>query len=488
MEKSQTKGMKILSIILATLVGGFMWRCRGESGWGSSWGLYSVGLMLILLIYHFYGKRKGMKYELIPIGALLTGLGVTGYATVIHQMSGVLGSDLPYPMNGTTETFLPIDPYSGMAIILIMGFTLVPFFSFFVGTLFSKKEFKIQHYIIAIAIFFAVSYLVKATIAHPILKAINPDQVECAALGLKEYGFNYASPAEAYMKHFGNRGWTQDIAFFENYYMSIEHIGDLFATVAVMLYPLIAFKDKVTTGVALIINAGTSIVTTAMTSLLILPFDTGLLADVTAPRPLIGSNWGLWEFSTGAGVGFFTMLAIAILPNALTKQSEPDTAPFIDNEKFGKLINLLATVFVFGVVPMRIIGIRFGKLLGNFGVVEDGGDLGDILAIVFGVIAGIILLIAVVKNFKSGNVIAIKKTPDKFAFGLFPKYLALCAVAYFFLNHGYLITMPYGEMTSLSKAAYILTSPEQFETFVMLICLALILALYIPVRKKLKKA
>jgi len=89
------KGMKALSVILGALIGGFIWRCRGESGFGSSWGLYSVGLVLILLIYNFYGSRKGMKYELIPFGAFMTGLGVTGYATVIHQTAGFIYSDLP---------------------------------------------------------------------------------------------------------------------------------------------------------------------------------------------------------------------------------------------------------------------------------------------------------------------------------------------------------------------------------------------------------
>ena len=57
---------KIILIILGAIVGGFMWRCRGDGGFGSSWGLYSVGLVLMLLIYHFYGNRKGMKYEMIP--------------------------------------------------------------------------------------------------------------------------------------------------------------------------------------------------------------------------------------------------------------------------------------------------------------------------------------------------------------------------------------------------------------------------------------
>ena len=96
MKTKSDVGTKIISIILGAIMGGFMWRCRGDGGFGSSWGLYSVGLVLMLLIYHFYGNRKGMKYEIIPLGALMLGLSVTGYATVIVQLAGVVWSDLPY--------------------------------------------------------------------------------------------------------------------------------------------------------------------------------------------------------------------------------------------------------------------------------------------------------------------------------------------------------------------------------------------------------
>lgn len=59
MEKSYpTKLQKIISVILGSLVTGFMWRCRGDGGFG----LFSTAVVLLLLIYNFYGKRTGMKY------------------------------------------------------------------------------------------------------------------------------------------------------------------------------------------------------------------------------------------------------------------------------------------------------------------------------------------------------------------------------------------------------------------------------------------
>lgn len=232
MKSKSFAGSKIISVILGAVIGGFMWRCRGDGGFGSSWGLYSVGLVLMLLIYHFYGNRKGMKYEMIPFGGLMLGLSVTGYGTVIMQLAGVVWSDLPYSgemLRGLEpvlvgeygDVYAPIDHYSGAAIIFLMSFTLIPLFAFFVTSLFSGKEYKLKHYVIAIAVYMLSSLIFKATVSHFILQLINPDQVAYAARGLEAYGQDYSSPMAAYMSHFLNRDWAQDIPFFENYYMSI---------------------------------------------------------------------------------------------------------------------------------------------------------------------------------------------------------------------------------------------------------------------------
>ena len=36
MKEKTCTGSKIISIILGAIVGGFMWRCRGDGGFGSS--------------------------------------------------------------------------------------------------------------------------------------------------------------------------------------------------------------------------------------------------------------------------------------------------------------------------------------------------------------------------------------------------------------------------------------------------------------------
>lgn len=477
------KRMKVLSVVLGALLGGFIWRCRGESGFGSSWGLYSVGLVLILLIYHFYGSKKGMKYEMIPFGAFMTGLGVTGYATVIEQTAGILYSDLPYQGKVINA---PIDPYSGLVIVMIMGFTLVPLFSFFVGSLFSKKEFKWYHYLIAIGIFFAVQTLCKATISHEILKLINPEQVNYAALGLSDSGYDYASPMKAYMAHFLDRSWTQEIPFFENYYMSVEHISDLIATLAVSLYPLIIMRDKIACFVSLLIDAFTSAATTAFSSLLTVQFNTGLLGDVAAPRSLAnGAGWGIWEYATGASVGFITMLVLAFLPKALTAKGEIDQEPLFKNKKISFLFNLLLTVFIFSVTPFRAIGLRAGKLLMYEGVLEDSSPAGDIIMIAGAVLLGLFFILFIRKNMFKKNTAPLGVTPVRFARITLPAYIGMCCFLYFFLNHGYIFHLPYSEMTSFSAFVYTMTGPNCFEILLMAVTFIAFIAIYIPVRKKL---
>ncbi len=480
-----SKGMKVLSVILGTLAGGFLWRCRGESGFGSSWGLYSVGLILLLLVWQFYGRRPGMTYEKLLTGAFLTGLGVTGYATVLMQASGLLNSDLPYQGEVVDVS---INPYSGLFIMLIMGMTFIPFYSFFVTSLFSEKKYQLRHYAIAAVIFFGVSALCKLTVAHPILSAINPEQVKWAALGLKDSGFHYASPMKAYLSHFMNRSWTQDIPFFENYYMSIEHISDLFGVLAVDAYALFGRKDKVTCFASLIMQVFVGIATTAWTSLLLVSFDTGLLGAVKEPRFLEKgiSGWPLWEFATGASVGFITMLVLALLPKKYTRQTRQDTSPLTKKPVLNLVYNTLITVFILCLTPWRVIGLRVGKLLYHKEILEDANPTGDIIMIAGTVIMGVLMIWFLKKNLIDRRTTPLNIPPVSFSFVAFPAYFAMCVFAYFFLNRCPIAALPYSEMTSFSKALYLLTGSENVETLLMLVTLILIVVLYLPVRKKLK--
>ena len=510
MAKPVSKGMKFLSIIIGALMGGFLWRCRGEGGFGSSWGLYGVGLVIILTIYIFYGKKQGMKYEFIPLGSFLTGLGVTGYATVIEQTCGRLMSDTSYffddmpvvhklfPSNGIQLEALPeydmelaeapISVKSGFIIILLMGFTFVPFFSFFVGSLFSKKEYGLQHYAIAVVIFFAVSTIVKATIAHPILQAINPEQVKYAFMSLKDRGYDYGSMFEAYMKNFLDRPWMQQFQFVENYYMSIEHISDVFGVFALIFYAAVVRKDIFTGVVSFLINLFTSISTTALSLLIVAYRNTGFLGNVACPRSLAnGAGWAVWEFSTGAAVGFFTMLIIALMPNKYTAQNKADNEPLLKNNTASFAYNFVATVFIFGVMPLRAIFIRANKLLKNLEIIDEAELYGTIVCAIASVFFGIYII----RLFRN-NILRLGDTPfrmdaRKFSITAFTGFTTMCCLVYFFLNHACIVFLPYSKMTSLSAAWYQLTEPQYIDTTIKIITYIIFAILWFPLRKKLIK-
>lgn len=480
MKNNSDTGSKIISVILGAIIGGFMWRCRGDGGFGSSWGLYSVGLVLMLLIYHFYGKRKGMKYEMIPLGGLMLGLSVTGYATVLEQLAGVVWSDLPYSgemLNGLEPVFTgpngdvyaPIDHVSGAVIIFLMAFTLIPLFAFFVTSLFSGKEYKIKHYIIAVAVYMVSQLIFKATVSHFIIQLINPDQVAYAALGLEAYGHNYASPMAAYMSHFLDRGWTQDIPFFENYYMSIEHISDALSVIVLSAYALIFRKDKYTAFGSLILNLLTAVTTTIFTPLVSSHFNSGFFKGVEFSETFRRfATWGTWEFVTGFFIGLFVMAFLALTAGKNRENEECDMSPLISNQKINFGFNFVLTVFILGVTPARAIGIRFARLLAHAGALADDEPLGTILTVVLSVIFGVFMIKILSRNMLRKDSNAFDMSPVKFAKIALPSYLGMCFTVYFFFDN--------------VGIRYI---KEDITVPIMLVASALIAAIYIPLRMKM---
>ncbi len=444
-----TKGQKVLSVILGAVIGGFMWRCRGEGGFGSSWGLYSVGLVLMLFIFHFYSGKKGMRYEMIPLGGLMLGLSVNGYATVICQLAGFVESDLNYSgklMDGvepvmTIETYkglnvlAPVSTVSGAIIIFLMAFTFIPLFSFFVLSLFSGKKYRIRDYIIVIAVFFISQTIFKATVSHFILSAINPQQVQYAALGLKEMGFEFSSPMKAYMTHFLDRGWADDIPFFENYYMSIDHVSDCLAILSVSLYALIAKKDKYTGFGSLVLNALVALASTSLSILSTGGLSTGIHEGVDLPDWFIKiSDWGVWEYLTGFFVGLFVMLFLAVTADKHTENCGADETPLFENKTLSFGFNFVLTVFIFGVAPARAIALRLAGLLENLEILPDKEPLATILIVVLSIVFGLFMIKIMKKNILDNGLNAFGMAPKRFAQIALPSYLAMCFVVYFFLD------------------------------------------------------
>ena len=457
--------MKFLSIILGAVCGGYMWRCRGETGWGSSWGLYSVGLMLLMLIWLFYGNRKGFKFELIPFGAFLMGLAVTGYGTVIDQLGGVLYTDPPYLGE---NYYVPLEDYkSGGLIIFIMACTFVPLFAFFVGSLFSGKDYKFRDYVAVTVIFFGVSYIMKIWPAHIIFRAINPEQYQYAALGLKEFGIA-DSPYAAYMKHFAQRSWCDDFPLYENYYMSVEHISDLVGLIAVICYPLIKMKDKVTPVVTFVISIVTGFFSTVFSLLISANYDRGVLGSYQIPEKIASIfDWGIWEYMTGFTVGFITMLCAAVFSGKCSEETADNSEPVFKNRAFSYIFNLVLVVFILGITPARVFGLRFSKMLMYRGYIADDEPLSTILVISLTVVFTVYAAVKMKKNILDNGKNAFGVTPLKFCYVAFPAYLIYCALNYFITNRGHIFNLPYDQITGIPSFFTVLTA-QNFEILLMI--------------------
>ena len=70
------------AVLASALMCGFMWRVRGDSGFGSMWGMFCFTVTLTLLIFALFGNRKKMSYEAIPVAVILAGITNSGWGTL----------------------------------------------------------------------------------------------------------------------------------------------------------------------------------------------------------------------------------------------------------------------------------------------------------------------------------------------------------------------------------------------------------------------
>ena len=80
-----------------------------------------------------------------------------------------------------------------------------------------KKEYKIRHYVILVAVFYVVTYIFKFSLSHFILEAIHPEAVALCKEGFLDRGIDL-SPMMAYIKEFGSAAWAKKIPFARNYF------------------------------------------------------------------------------------------------------------------------------------------------------------------------------------------------------------------------------------------------------------------------------
>lgn len=428
----KTKTLMVLAFAIMT---GFMWRVRGSHGWGSMWGMFAVGVAMVLFIFAFFGNRKKMSYEAIPVAVILMGITNGGWGTLNGQMGGYLGSTAPFTGEEVAAT-VEISPWYGLWVMLLLGFGWMPLFSIFLSSLFSKREYKISNYITIIAVFYALVAVFMFTVSHFIVPYITPTAVDMFKEGLADKGIEM-SPMMAFIKNMGSEAWFKKIPFGRNYYASIRVISYSAAALLSSLTVLVAFRDKLTAFLSTAINVIMALSITVADVFLIIDSDRGFLAKVTPPAFLAQGSWSLWEYFTGFLMGFGVMLLLVCLPKKITQgegkfEYEP---PFDKQWIHGAYSAVLTLFFTFVLTIVRPLGMRIADMFIDRGILEDNEIYEIILMVVLGVIGFAVCVSIVKKNIVAKALpVPVPKRTEDFCLNSVTKYILITAIIYFFTD------------------------------------------------------
>ncbi|MBQ9945601.1 MAG: hypothetical protein IJO68_03665 [Clostridia bacterium] len=424
---------KIFSVIACALMTGFMWRVRGDHGWGSMWGMFAVGVMLILFIYTVFGDRKKMNYEIIPISVLLLGITNGGWGTLNSQMEGYLTSTAAFTGEEAAR-LVEIDPVHGLYMMLFLGFGWMPLFAFTVASLFSKKEYKLKHYIILIAVFYIVTYIFKFSLSHFILEAIHPEAVMYCKEGLADRGIDL-SPMMAYIKEFGSAAWAKKVPFARNYFTSIDVMSAAFGALFTSLAALVIIKDRFTALISFLINAVSSVSITVADVFLIIDSDRGILPPVgEVPMWLKAPAWSLWEFFTGFFIGFGIMLILQCIPKKYISEEPFVPELTVKNKTFNYIFTAGALLtFAMCLTVIRPLGMRIGTHLFEAGLCEDEDTAGTVIAVILTVVAAVISFV-IMRDLLKEEKLPFGTSAGKFARKALPVYFVATSLIYFFTD------------------------------------------------------
>lgn len=424
---------KVFAVITCALMTGFMWRVRGDHGWGSMWGMFAVGVMLILFIYAVFGERKKMNYEMLPLAVFFLGITNGGWGTLNSQMEGYLTSTAAFTGEETAR-LVEINPVHGLFMMLFLGFGWMPLFAVIVGSLFSKKKYTLKHYIILIAVFYIAETVFRFSLSHFILEAVHPEAVAFCKEGFADRGIDM-SPMMAYIKELGSASWAKKIPFARNYFTSIDVMSAAFGALFTSLTALVVLKDKLTGIVSLLINAVCALSITIADVFLIIDSDRGILPPVgEVPMWLKAPAWSLWEFFTGFLLGLGIMLILVCIPRKCIAEEPFEPVLPIKNRKLHYIYTAgLLMTYMLCLTVMRPLGMRIGTHLFEAGLFEDEDTIGTIIAVVLTVIAGIVCFV-LQRGLLKEERMPFSLTPQVFAGKAALGYFLVTAVVYFFTD------------------------------------------------------
>lgn len=425
---SKSKIYNAIVVLLGAMLMGMMWRVRGTHGWGSSWGLLSAGIAYVLFVTVALGERQKMNFAWTSLTGLSFMLTVPAWGTLLKQMTGVLDFD---------GRIYEISPWSGVFMMLCLGFGVASIFGVMLGRAYSDKQWKIHHILILIGVFYAVNYIAKATVSHWIIELVQPESITAFVDDLKAVGLG-DDAYKTYMQHFDNDAWakkfTMDILGRQsvagrNYFQEIMTISSAISAVAVLITTRFVIKDKVA--------ALTGTVTCCAFAVAITLADLFFWFEAKGYAvPETYAAWSLWEYFTG-------FIAGGIITAFLVCLKKKDN---IKEITFEKLPQKAQVVFTFILGFIGAIGINIVRpVLERF----DESDL-QIVFTAISVVVTLALVAVIAKKYGC----ALQKIP----YGNFSAFALPCFIIYTYIAYMFIGCAEYQNYTGFNYIHNILVT------------------------------
>ena len=389
MQKTENRSVleKIIIVLIGGLLTGMLWRARGEHGWGSESGVLMVGFVYTLFATVVLGERKKMDLGWFAFTVSSFVLTTPAWGTLLSQITGTLNA------SATVDDVIltaDISVFSGVFMMLCLGFGMAPLFGILLGRGYSEKQWKVRDIVLLIAVFYAVDLLTKASVSHWIIQLVQPEAAELFEQGLEKAGIE-GSAYSVYMEHFASIPWSKKIHGGRNYFSEVQCISNALKSVAVLLVTRFAIKDKIAAkfGTVTCVAFGISI---TVADLFFFFCNGGFRNSIPAYSGSFVYAWSNWEYFTGfiagiimtagllsikpaedthelafagvpekvktalIGIGGFAVIAVNIIRPAILRFDTTDTTTII-----GAVIGVVIAAIVIGLL-IKFAGFNVQKL------------------------------------------------------------------------------------------------------------------------------
>ena len=402
----------IFAIVTGALLMGFLWRVRGESGWGSSWGLLNAGFVFTMFIIAVKGSRKKLDTSWLALTSLSFMLTTPAWGTLLNQITGVLQKADP-AVPGSEPVYISVS--SAVILMLCLGFGLASLFGIMLGRGFSEKQWKIKDFVIVLAVFFISDLIAKASLAHFVLDLIQPQAAELFEKGLAAAN-TQGDAYGVYMQHFNDISWAKKFDGGRNYFSSVQTISSAFRAVCTLIAVRFAVKDKISAKTGTIVSAAFAFAIT-VADLFFYFGNGGYHMENASPFPASIYPWGCWEYFTG-------FIAGGIITAYLIKIKKTENVPEITfakvPEKAENMLGfILFSMFAIGVNIVRPVLVRYED--------SDFMIIATVIAVVFAL--AVVALMTVKWGLNGKNV------TNKSLYGvLFTAFTAYIFIIYMFVG------------------------------------------------------